>query len=82
MTALREKLLKIGAEVVSRGRYVTFQMPGSPDASESAPAMTAGKPSAGPSICHGIATDGSVRRVVARDGDCLVRESRSSESFI
>ena len=26
MTSLREKLIKIGAKVVSHGRYVTFQM--------------------------------------------------------
>ena len=26
LTSLREKLIKIGAKVVSRGRYVTFQM--------------------------------------------------------
>ncbi len=26
MTTLREKLIKIGAKVVRRGRYVTFQM--------------------------------------------------------
>ncbi len=26
MTTLREKLVKIGAKVVSHGRYVTFQM--------------------------------------------------------
>ncbi len=26
LTTLREKLLKIGAKVVSHGRYVTFQM--------------------------------------------------------
>jgi hypothetical protein len=26
LTSLREKLIKIGAEVVSHGRYVTFQM--------------------------------------------------------
>ena len=26
LTALREKLLKIGAKVVSHGRYVTFQL--------------------------------------------------------
>jgi hypothetical protein len=27
LTSLREKLIKIGAEVVSHGRYRTFQMP-------------------------------------------------------
>jgi hypothetical protein len=27
LTSLREKLIKIGAKVVSHGRYVTFQMP-------------------------------------------------------
>ena len=26
LTSLREKLIKIGAKVVSHGRYVTFQM--------------------------------------------------------
>jgi hypothetical protein len=26
VTSLREKLIKIGAKVVSHGRYVTFQM--------------------------------------------------------
>ncbi len=26
MTTLREKLVKIGAKVVSQGRYVTFQL--------------------------------------------------------
>ena len=26
MTCLREKLIKIGAKVVSHGRYVTFQL--------------------------------------------------------
>ena len=26
LTSLREKLIKIGAKVISRGRYVTFQM--------------------------------------------------------
>ena len=26
MTSLREKLIKIGAKIVSHGRYVTFQM--------------------------------------------------------
>jgi hypothetical protein len=26
MTSLREKLIKIGAKVVGRGRYITFQM--------------------------------------------------------
>ena len=26
LTSLREKLVKIGAKVVSHGRYVTFQM--------------------------------------------------------
>ena len=26
MTSLREKLIKIGARVVSHGRYITFQM--------------------------------------------------------
>jgi hypothetical protein len=26
LTSLREKLIKIGAEVVSHGRYVTFQL--------------------------------------------------------
>jgi len=26
MTSLREKLIKIGAKVVSHGRYVTFQL--------------------------------------------------------
>jgi len=26
MTTLREKLLKIGAKVIQRGRYVTFQL--------------------------------------------------------
>jgi hypothetical protein len=26
VTSLREKLIKIGAKVVSRGRYVTFQL--------------------------------------------------------
>ena len=26
MTTLREKLIKIGAKIVSHGRYVTFQM--------------------------------------------------------
>ena len=26
LTSLREKLIKIGAKVVSQGRYVTFQM--------------------------------------------------------
>ncbi len=26
LTALREKLIKIGAKVVLRGRYITFQM--------------------------------------------------------
>jgi hypothetical protein len=26
MTSLKEKLIKIGAKVVSHGRYVTFQM--------------------------------------------------------
>ena len=26
LTSLREKLIKVGGEVVSRGRYVTFQM--------------------------------------------------------
>ena len=26
LTSLREKLIKIGAKVVSRGRYVTFHM--------------------------------------------------------
>jgi hypothetical protein len=26
LTALREKLVKIGAKVVSHGRYVTFQL--------------------------------------------------------
>jgi hypothetical protein len=26
LTSLREKLIKIGAKVVSRGRYITFQM--------------------------------------------------------
>jgi hypothetical protein len=26
VTSLREKLIKIGAKVVSRGRYTTFQM--------------------------------------------------------
>jgi hypothetical protein len=26
LTSLREKLIKIGAQVVSHGRYVTFQM--------------------------------------------------------
>jgi len=26
LTSLREKLIKIGAEVVSHGRYVTFQV--------------------------------------------------------
>jgi DDE family transposase len=28
LTSLREKLIKIGAKVVSHGRYVTFQMAG------------------------------------------------------
>jgi hypothetical protein len=28
LTGLREKLIKIGAKVVSHGRYVTFQMAG------------------------------------------------------
>jgi Transposase DDE domain group 1 len=27
LTSLREKLIKIGAKVVSHGRYVTFQIP-------------------------------------------------------
>jgi hypothetical protein len=27
LTTLREKLVKIGAKVVSNGRYVTFQLP-------------------------------------------------------
>jgi hypothetical protein len=26
LTSLREKLIKIGAKVISHGRYVTFQM--------------------------------------------------------
>ena len=26
MTSLREKLIKIGAKIVSHGRYVTFQL--------------------------------------------------------
>ena len=26
LTSLREKLIKVGAKVVSHGRYVTFQM--------------------------------------------------------
>jgi hypothetical protein len=26
LTSLREKLIKIGAKVVSHGRYITFQM--------------------------------------------------------
>lgn len=30
LTSLREKLIKIGAKVVSHGRYVTFQMPEGP----------------------------------------------------
>ena len=30
LTSLREKLIKIGAKVVSHGRYVTFQMAESP----------------------------------------------------
>jgi hypothetical protein len=28
LTSLREKLIKIGAKVISHGRYVTFQMGG------------------------------------------------------
>jgi hypothetical protein len=29
LTSLKEKLIKIGAKVVSHGRYVTFQLPSS-----------------------------------------------------
>jgi hypothetical protein len=34
LTSLREKLIKVGAKVVSHGRYVTFQMASSPCAAD------------------------------------------------
>ena len=65
LTTLREKLIKIGAKVVSHGRYVTFQLGGwekqsgesrlsvSGEAAASRPSAVVGAPALGPS-CYGI----------------------------